>query len=115
MPSWNEINLLSNQSLNLPSSTFFLSKCAKCAGKTRKHSIKLATKTAHTTQGIAAIISPITPLTINKGINAATVVNIADITGIDIRVAATTGACELFSRLLVFKYDECVDGIDGYN
>ena len=80
-----------------------LSKWAKCAGKTKKHSIKLATNTAQTTQGIAAIISPITPFTINKGIKAATVVNIADITGIDILVAATTGACVLLSFLFVFK------------
>ena len=43
------------------------------------------------------------PFTINKGIKAATVVNIADITGIDILVAATTGACVLLSFLFVFK------------
>ena len=46
-------------------------------------------------------------MTINRGINAATVVSIAEITGIDILDAATTGACELSSFLLVFKYEVC--------
>ena len=39
--------------------------------------------------------------------NAATVVNMAHITGTDILVAATTGALELSKCLLVFKYEEC--------
>ena len=39
--------------------------------------------------------------------NAATVVNMAHITGTDIRVAATAGALELSKCLLVFKYEEC--------
>ena len=58
----------------------------------KKHSSNDATKTAQTTAGIAPIMTPIIPFTINKGKKAATVVSIADITGGPIRFAASTDA-----------------------
>ena len=62
--------------------------CARCVGKTKKHSTKLTTSTAHTTAGIATITAPITPWIINNGINAAMVVSVDENTGPPMRVAA---------------------------
>ena len=101
-------NPLSNVRLNHPSS-FALSapECARCAGRIEKHSIKLARRTAQTTAGIAPMITPITPLIVNRGRKAATVVSMADITGGPILVADNIAACSIGRFRRRRKYSAC--------
>ena len=84
-----------------------LTPCLKWAGIIKKTSRRLATRTAHTTAGIANITWPIIPLIKKRGRNAATVVSIAEITGGDILVAARIDEFDVSIPLFSSRCSEC--------
>ena len=69
-----------------------LSAPRRCAGRTRKHSIRLPTIMAMTTKGMAAMISPMMSEMISSGVKAAMVVSAELITGAAMRRAPPSAA-----------------------
>jgi hypothetical protein len=81
------------------------SELARCPGRMRKHSSRLATSTAITTIGSTAIIWPMVSPISRIGAKAASVVDIAAITGVNIMLtpfsAAVCGSSPICSRVAV--------------